>query len=212
MFQRHLTTDLLADLAAGRLADSERIDALNHLASCARCTGELAWIERASSTLHASLVELEDAPDALVTRAVSIFRPAPQQATTEASPGIFQRIVASLTFDSGSSPLAFGVRSALPVERQLLASADAIGIDIDLRVVPHGDRWNVIGQMLGDDESFDGTVTLQPVSGDTAVRTAPINQFGEFTVHDLPSGMWELVASQPGRNAELVLSELRIGT
>jgi len=213
MFQRHLSFETIADLNEGRLSDEERTDALAHLGTCTRCTAERAWLERANLTMRAN--ELEDAPDALVARAVRLFPTG--QAVREVSatvdePSVLRRLVAALTFDSGATPLAMGVRSSLPVERQLLLSAGDIdiNIDIDLRLTPEGDRWLLAGQVLGASSASDATVALRSQLDPTIAES--VSAFGEFSFVGVPAGVYEFALRLEDVRTEIVVPDLRIGT
>lgn len=208
MFGRHLSIEILADLNEERLADAERAEARVHVDACARCAAELVWLECATQALRAN--DLEDAPNALVMRAVRLFpaQPATRPVTRD-EPGRLRRLVATLTFDSGTAPLALGMRSALPSERQLLLSVGEIDIDIDLRVTPEGGRWLLAGQVLGTSSPADATVALRSQT-DPAIAEA-VSAFGEFAFAGVPSGVYEFALRLEDAHTEIVVPDLRIG-
>jgi hypothetical protein len=53
----HLSYDLLTRLGEQRLSLVEEVKAQRHLATCARCRSELAWLERIRTTPRARHLE-----------------------------------------------------------------------------------------------------------------------------------------------------------
>jgi hypothetical protein len=142
---------------------------------------------------------LEDAPEALIERAIGLWQP-----RAAAAPGALRRLVAALQFDSaGASPLAWGVRAAPGEVRQLLFALD--GRDVDLRVAPAAEpqRWRVSGQVLGPDTA--GTAEL--AVGGHAVR-ADWNDLAEFAFDAVPGGTCRLLLRTADWEAELPPIEL----
>lgn len=147
--------------------------------------------------------ELPDAPAWLVESARSMWR-APQ-----AAPSIGRRIAAVLGFDSWAAQPTLALRSALPVERQQLFTAQ--GRDIDLRVSPMDPasrpptRFIVSGQVLGPDQ--DGTAVL--TGANESAATAALDDFGEFRFADLAPGLY--VISLRFADEEILLPEIHVG-
>ncbi len=196
MKSSHVPFDRLADLAEGRLEADEQRRARAHLAVCARCAADAAWLERTTRLMRAD--DSEDAPAHVVARAVRLFRPR----VADPAPSLRERIVAALTFDSGQAPLAFGVRAAQTMPRQLLYTAGEQ--ELDLRLTPVGDRWIVAGQILGP--SAGGRVAL---TGPAGASEAPIDDLGEFTLPPVLAGDYALQL-QIG-DADIEVAGLRIG-
>lgn len=136
---------------------------------------------------------LEDAPAAAVDRAIALF--GTRAAAAPKAPGLLQRVLATLTFDSGSaSPLAFGMRSSGGAVRQLLFSVD--GRDIDLRIAPHDQdaSFALTGQVLGPDSN--GTVILEGQDGSPRA-SAPLSDLGEFRLPPVVAGTYRLTLELP---------------
>jgi hypothetical protein len=153
-------------------------------------------------TLARSLVEsrlLEDAPPAVIDRAVGLWRP---RARSAAQPGLMQRVAAVLSFDSGlASPLAYGMRSSGGAMRQLLYSVE--GCDIDLRIAPQdAEHYTVSGQVLGPDVL--GVVVLAPAAGGTPTESV-LSELGEFRLPPVAAGEWRITLELAGRAIELPL-------
>lgn len=149
-----------------------------------------------AQALHRSRV-LEDAPEALIQRAIGVFQP---RLPAQPAPGLRQRLSAWLSFDSAAETGLAGLRAgAGPNDtRQLLFTAD--GRDIDLRIAPAGDglHWQVSGQVLGPDRA--GTAEL--TAGALNLHTA-WDELAEFRFDGVPAGECSLVLR--GADWELVL-------
>ena len=145
-------------------------------------------------SLVAEALGLPDAPEDWVVRAKRIWAQAPKKGerTTAATVrALARQIVATLSFDSWAQPLAAaGVRSTGSEVRHLLF--EAMGRDIDLRIQAAGGHYRLMGQVLGPDSS--GTVKLK--SADTpapaSLFSADMNELGEFALHDVTRGTYEL--------------------
>lgn len=145
------------------------------------------------------LGRLESAPQAVIQRAIGLWK-SPQPAVFEgALEGALKRVLAVLTFDSGGADaLAFGRRSSSAGDRQLLFSVE--GRDIDLRVSPvagsRGELWSLSGQVLGPD--IDATVELHVESYAGSIA---LNDLAEFRFEGVPQGECHLML----RSAEGVI-------
>jgi len=141
-----------------------------------------------------------DAPEHLIRRALGVYR-----RRAEAQPGLLERIVAMLTFDSAAtSPLAMGVRGTAAPARQLLFSAE--GRDIDLRIASApgtGSEFELSGQVLGPD--LDGTISLEGAGGQW---TTQLNELAEFSFEAVPAGHYTLTLQLQG--AIVVLPALQL--
>lgn len=141
-----------------------------------------------------------DAPEHVIQRALGVYR-----RRAEARPGVLDRIVALLTFDSAaSSPLALGVRGTAAAARQLLFSAE--GRDIDLRIAPSpggSAGVEVSGQVLGPD--MRGTILLEGAAGHWSTE---LNELSEFSFEAVPAGHYTLTLQLQG--AIVVLPALQL--
>lgn len=151
--------------------------------------------------LRASRV-LEDAPEQAIQRVIGLWQRTPRAAVA-APPGLLQRLVAVLDFDSDTAaPLAFGQRSGGGATRQLLFSTETN--DFDLRIepagAPGGDRWVLSGQVLGA-EAY-GQVAVAGADG-RPVAEAPISDLGEFRLQPLQTGRYAVTLRAAGREVVL---------
>lgn len=145
---------------------------------------------------------LEDAPPAVIERAIGLWQPRARRATR---PGLLQRVAAVLAFDSGlASPLAYGMRSSGGAMRQLLYSVE--GCDIDLRIAPQdAEHYTLSGQVLGPDVL--GVVVLAPAAGGTPTETV-LSDLGEFRLPAVAAGDWRITLELAGRAIELPLLQI----
>lgn len=145
--------------------------------------------EALAQALHASR-RLEDAPEALVRRAIGLWPAAPSPLLAA-----LRRVVATLVSDSGPAPaLALGLRAGGGGGgvRQIVCAAE--GLDIDLRVTPTADGpagWRLAGQLLGADRAGEAWLRAEGEAPEAARRT-PLDVCSEFRFGPLAAGRWAL--------------------
>lgn len=156
---------------------------------------------------------LEAPPDAVLLRAMAVWRPRTAPATglaplVRGAGVLVRRLQAALSHDSGigAQPLP-GLRTAVVATRQLLYSCD--GIDIDLRIQPmdggHARAlWRVSGQLLGPLGA--GQVTLQC---GTWRASSAWNELCEFSFTNVPDGLCLLLLQGEDWDAEIGPFDLR---
>jgi hypothetical protein len=132
---------------------------------------------------------LEDAPEAVIGRAIGIWSRSPRAAA-----GLLHRVLAALTFDSGDAaidPRSLGLRSSSSPTRQMLYSAEGRDIDLRLCAVGPADRgvvWRLSGQILGPDAV--GHAVLRFAGGE---RLTDWNEVSEFSFDEVPEGRVEVI-------------------
>jgi hypothetical protein len=176
----HIPFSRLIDLVEGRFSPDELAGARLHLGECPRCAAEMAWLERVIGLMRTD--SAEHAPAQAVATAKRLFRPAAQP---QARPAARTRLVAMLQFDSARTPIALGMRSGVPAERQLLYSVSSYLLD--LRLAPQGSLWVISGQLLGADAGRQ--VELDGPAG--TLRTT-LNDLSEFVLPPAPAGAYTL--------------------
>lgn len=122
---------------------------------------------------------------------------------------VLQRAAAALRFDSRRT-VATGLRGSLAETRHLLFSAK--GRDIDLRVVPAGDGFELSGQVLGPDEGGEVALSAHLRAGGpppTPTRHTSIDPLGEFHLDAIDEGTYVLTL-RLGRD-EIVLPPIEMG-
>jgi hypothetical protein len=193
---KHLTFEIMVDLAEGRLKPPAVQAAQAHLHTCTKCQNAMAGVQKMLVTMQVD--ELLAPPPAVVARAQQAFRPV--MAAGAVQPFV-RKLLALLSFDSGMAP-AYGLRSGSTPVRQMLFTVDEF--DIDLRIESSGSGWRLAGQLLGG--STGGEVTL---IGSGEHYNALLTELGEFVLEPLAAGAYRLSIFMPG--VELALPELSIG-
>ena len=149
--------------------------------------------------------QLHEAPEAVIQRAIHVFAARAQAPTPLAAPGLLQRLVATLTFDSTElAPLAAGLRAETAPTRQLLYAADGRDVDLRIATTDDGRRYVVSGQVLGPDEA--GFAVLSAADGQFTVAW---NELSEFHFEAVGAGAWQLTLRAEGW--EILLPPLHLG-
>ena len=183
IFSPHIPFTELAELAEERSKSSP--EALAHLATCSECSNQLQSITQMIGLMNSDATE--DAPAELVQYAKNIFR---SKVVTH-GPSLLQIIVASLTFDSLTNAPAFGLRSQTTAGRQLIYSTETA--DIDVRVSPENEQWQIGGQVLGAD-CTGGDVSIE---SDDFSASAQLNELCEFSFGSVPAGAYKIAIRLP---------------
>jgi len=196
----HIPYERLVDWAEGRLAPDQQATVAAHLATCTRCRAEAERVERMVNAMRAD--DSRDAPPAVLARALQLFR---TRAVTPA-PSLVQRIVAALRFESTPLTPGFGLRGESAAVRQLIYTAGDSAIDIDLRIEPAADGWQVSGQLLGDDLG-PGVARLH---GAAFSAEAPIDALSTFALPPAPAAAYTLTLTWP--TLAIAVEDLVLGT
>jgi anti-sigma factor RsiW len=194
----HVSFEQLTDLVEGRAPADEWANLHRHLAACPRCAADLAWLKRAISLMRSD--EAQDTPPGVIARALRLFQARAEQAAS--TPGLRERVLALLRFDSAWRPLAPGLRAGQTAARLLLFRAGPR--ELDVRLTRAGDAWIVSGQVLGPETS--GKVELR--GADSRVHAA-LNDLSEFTLPPVPAGHYALLLHLV--EAEIEVTDLEVG-
>lgn len=152
-------------------------------------------------------VALPEVPPALTHAALALWDGQPVPLAT----GLLRRLQAVLSLDSWAQPgTALGLRGLRSPTRQLLFSAE--GCDIDLRVSPAGEAFDLSGQVLGPYDSGQVGLVHLPPEGAPAPdlpRHATLDALGEFRLEAVPAGRYQL-RLQLGHD-DIVLPPIEVG-
>lgn len=180
MLNKHLSEEILTNLAEGLLPQDESAKVKNHLQTCAYCATEAANFAKIVNLIKTD--EAKDAPADSLIWAKNIFR----SRIVEPKKSIVQKILAVLEMDLSPNTAAFGERSGVSPTRQLFYKAGEIGIS--LRISKDEDDLSLMGQILGD--GFDNCeVELQ--SANTSISVAS-NELSEFRMSKISFGNYNL--------------------
>lgn len=147
---------------------------------------------------------LDEAPPAAVReRAVALH--STTRRAVERAAKLLRRLVAVPL--EGLAPLApfapaLGVRGGAAPAQQWLFRAEEC--EIDLRVAPSGERWQIAGQLFGTPQAE--RVVL---GGGDGARSAAVGPTFEFGFADLPAGRYSLTVQ--GGELEVLIPDLDIG-
>jgi hypothetical protein len=194
IFSPHIPFSELTELAEEHAKTSP--DALTHLAICSECSSQLQLLRQTIGFMRSDTAE--DAPAQLIRQAKGIFR----EKVVAHGPSLLQVIIASLTFDSLTNAPAFGLRSQTSAGRQLIYSTETA--DIDVRVSPENDQFQIAGQVLGAD-CPGGDVDLV---GDDFSVSAELNELCEFSFGSVPAGAYKISIRLPDALIETPRLEL----
>lgn len=205
--QTRIPFETLADLVDGRLSESEATEIRRQLANTdQRTRANLAWLQALASFRKA--MPLEAPPERVRQALRAHFR---RWAEERRQPGLFQRLVAQLTFDSRLQPSLAGVRGEPSEPGQLLYTTDRM--DIELHLLPAGpDRVRILGQALPRDPDLDVTACpVQLLAGEQEVSLTGTNELGEFSFEAIPRGDYTLILVTEGGEIELERVDLTTG-
>jgi hypothetical protein len=113
-------------------------------------------------------------------------------------PGLFQRLLATLTFDSRTQAAAVGLRSARAEEgqqRQLIYTTETAEIALSVQPTLPNTNFTVTGQIFPAGETPAQAFSVQLLREASEVDLAAADELGEFTFTDLPAGEYEMVVS-----------------
>lgn len=182
----------LVDWMEGRLSTEETREVDEAVAGAEDATlADVAWLRRFFAATENAPTELP--PRKLRNVLVDVFE---AQAGNRQTPGIVDRVVATLTFDSNLQPAA-GLRAigAQPSRRQLIYGTDAFDLIVNVLARGTDNDVDLYGQVLpheGEDTEFLSVQLLD--DGEEQALTA-IDELGSFTFRRVPPGGYELVLS-----------------
>jgi hypothetical protein len=182
----------LADWVEGRLSEQEARAIEERLAVADSATrADIAWL-RAFARISEDTV-IASPPSRVRDALIERFQ---AYAEGKQHPGLLQRLVATLTFDSTLRP-ALGLRAATVPEaqRQLVYSTDAADVAVHVRPRPHDGLFDLNGQILPLNGTGSGIFGVQVLEGTSEVATTATNELGEFTLEAVPPGVYEVLAS-----------------
>jgi hypothetical protein len=167
-------------------------DSRSHLDSCDLCRSRQSWMQTAGS-MGASELKYEP-PRELLENVFKLSR----------RPGLIKQlrnfIVASMTFDSFTSPAPVNVRHTQSSSRQMTYVADDVEIAISVQP-SQAHTLTLTGQVLRKDGTAIGDTTASVdlvVEGDH-MKALSLSPWGEFVFPDLPHAAYALQFSLADR-------------
>jgi hypothetical protein len=193
----------LIDWFEGRLSEEEAQLVAAQVAAADEATqADVAWLRRFYQASQ-SIVLAE--PPAAVSKWLE--RRFAAYARQRRRPSVWQRLVASLSFDSRAG-LAAGVRAVTTSEnqRQLIYETDPAMVVLTAQLRSHDRRFDLLGQVLPAHEKEADLVRVLLLRGKDEIDSTLTDDLGEFTLTALPAGLYTLVLNSD--QYEIVISSL----
>lgn len=112
-------------------------------------------------------------------------------------PGLFQRLLATLTFDSGAQAATAGLRSVADEgpQRQLVYATEAAEVALTIQAALPNKNFIVTGQVFPTADIPAHSFSIQLLRDIQEIGLASADELGEFTFANLPAGDYEMVVS-----------------
>ncbi|MFN8454147.1 MAG: hypothetical protein U0401_05645 [Anaerolineae bacterium] len=188
-----LTFARLLDWVEGKLTEEEAAATAAAVAGADETTqATAAWL-REFIQLSTNTVLASPPPETreLLMRRFEAYRQKREQ------PGLLQRLIAALTFDSGMQPATAGLRAAAAqaAPRQLIYSTDAAEIALNIQPRPFDQLLNVSGQIFTTRAAAPDTFSIQLLRDAVEVSLTTSDELGEFFLEGVPAGVYEMILS-----------------
>ncbi len=181
----------LVDWVEGRLPEEEARAVEEQVAAAGSATqADVAWLRAFARVTEATVIA---SPPARVREA--LIERFDAYAEGKQHPGLLQRLVATLTFDSTMQP-APGLRAARAQEaqRQLVYSTDVADVALVVRPRVRDGLLDLYGQILPVGSADSGIFGVQLLRGSSEFGTTATNALGEFTFEAVTPGVYEVLA------------------
>ena len=118
-------------------------------------------------------------------------------AETRQPPGLFQRLLAMLTFDSRLQPVTPGLRSVADDtdQRQLIYTSEAAEVAVTLQPTLPDKNFTLTGQIFPLKDTPADAFSVQLLMAAREVGLVAADELGEFTFTNLPTGEYSMVVS-----------------
>ncbi len=197
----------LVDWVEGRLPEEEARAVEEQVAVADAATlADVAWLRKfVRATEHGVL---ESPPPDVRSTLIARFK---AHAEGHRTPGLLERVVATLTFDGGLRP-ALGARTAGAQEtrRQLVYSADALDVALNFLPRARDKNFDLDGQVLPRDDVELGSFGVQLLQGETELGITVTDDLGAFAFWSVPSGVYEIILSNDRVEVSITPVELNV--
>ncbi len=197
----------LLDFIQGR-ADTEVADAIRaHVDSgCSRCRANLDWLSKIVQLTATD--DSVDPPEWVFHRAVRLFH----ELGPKRKPGMIERLVAALAFDSWASLQPAVVRQSGAAPRQCLYRAEQWELDLQFEPGEIPDTIDLTGQILkaGGTGREAAHRPVRLVREDAVVAEAVTDELGEFTMDQLAPGLYNLCVELPEQEIWIERLEVKL--
>ncbi len=205
MKQNAPSFEKLVDWLEGRLTPEEaQIIAEQMTVGDAAAQSDLAWLQKFYRTSQNQIAA--EPPPAVSERLERRFA---AYAASRRQPSFFQRLVASLSFDSRLT-LARGVRAAATTDnqRQFVYETDLATIALTLQQRSHDKNFDLWGQLMPTQDVEAELIRVALLREQTEFDNTLTDDLGEFSLTALPTGSYTLVLT--GDRYEIKITPLTL--
>src|ERR671917_564382 len=182
----------LVEWVEGRLPEKEARAVEEQVAVADAATlADVTWLRRFVKVTEGSI--LESPPPEVRSTLIARFR---AHAEGRRTPGLLERVVATLTFDGGLRP-AVGVRSAgaQGARRQLVYSVDDLDVALNFLPRARDKKFDLNGQVLSHNDVERGSFIVQLLQSETELAITATDDLGGFAIESIPPGIYEIILS-----------------
>ena len=182
----------LVDWMEGRLPEHEARTVEETVASADSATlADVAWLRRFLNATDDAVVE--SPPRELREALVGMFE---AHARDRRAPGLVERVLAGLLFDSNLQPAA-GLRAvgARQSRRQLVYHTDTFDLAVNLLARQSDNNLDLDGQVLPHEGEEPELFSVQLLRDGGEVALTNIDELGSFVLQGIPPGSYEIVLS-----------------
>jgi len=197
----------LVEWVEGRLPEKEARAVEEQVAVADAATlADVTWLRRFVKATEGSI--LESPPPEVRNTLIARFR---AHAKGRRTPGLLERVVATLTFDGGLRP-AVGVRSAgaQGERRQLVYSVDDLDVALNFLPRARDKNFDLDGQVLPRDDVELGSFSVQLLQSESELGITATDDLGAFAFESIPSGVYEIILSTDRVEVSIAPVELNV--
>jgi hypothetical protein len=205
--RKRIAFSQLVEWVEGRLTEKEARAVEEQVAVADSATlADVAWLRKFVRATEDSV--LESPPPEVRSTLIARFR---AHAEGRRTPGLLERVVATLTFDGGLRPAA-GVRSAgaQGTRRQLMYSADALDVALNFLPRARDKKFDLDGQVLPRDDVELGSFSVQLLQSESELGITATDDLGAFAFESIPSGVYEIILSTDRVEVSIAPVELNV--
>jgi hypothetical protein len=198
----------LLDWIEGRLSEQDAANIATQVANADQQThATVDWLRNFS---HVSTrVMLKALPTRYHQELLRRFK---MRAEENQAPSLFRRLLAQLTFDSGSQFATAGVRAlnGLGNQRQMVYSTEVVDVVLNTQPSKGSGQLDVLGQVMPTAENMEMAFVVQLLRNDTEFQITQADTIGEFFFEAVPPGSYGLVLSAEQLEIHTPIIELRL--
>jgi hypothetical protein len=197
----------LVEWVEGRLPEKEARAVEEQVAVADAATlADVTWLRRFVKATEGSI--LESPPPEVRNTLIARFR---AHAKGRRTPGLLERVVATLTFDGGLRP-AVGVRSAgaQGERRRLVYSVDDLDVALNFLPRARDKNFDLDGQVLPRDDVELGSFSVQLLQSESELGITATDDLGAFAFESIPSGVYEIILSTDRVEVSIAPVELNV--